>query len=318
MRVLLLVQKEQRVILDRLYDAIAQYAEHCDTCWLSSDEQANLKQWFASNINYRDYDRIVFMLRFKKEIKQVRFLRTVPNMVILEHDAYQNYIDDKYQGKYSKQYRSMPWVRVISSGATVTRKLQQEGFDAHFVAKGYDQALLKNQGRERDIELGFLGSIKSKTYNARRELLEALSQSEPLVVRRTKSGDEYAETLNRIRFFISADVGFGEYMIKNFEAMACGCVVFAWNQGTEENNALGFKDMENIVLYQSLEELREKLARLRSDHTLAQSIAMAGQELAENHYSWDAIGARVVETMRPSLRQPKISGIPGFKHYSWQ
>lgn len=38
------------------------------------------------------YDRILFFLRFKKEMRQVRFIRSVPNLVILEHDAYQNYI----------------------------------------------------------------------------------------------------------------------------------------------------------------------------------------------------------------------------------
>ena len=38
MKVLLLVQKEQRAILDRLYDGIAANCE-CDIRWLSSDEQ---------------------------------------------------------------------------------------------------------------------------------------------------------------------------------------------------------------------------------------------------------------------------------------
>ena len=46
MKVLFLVQKEQRVIVDRLYDSIARHAGDCDTRWLSSDEQANLKRYF--------------------------------------------------------------------------------------------------------------------------------------------------------------------------------------------------------------------------------------------------------------------------------
>ena len=66
--------------------------------------------------------------------------------------------------------------------------------------------------------------------------------------------------LNRIRFFVSADIGMGEYMIKNFEAMACGCVLLAYDQGELENEALGFIDMHNIVLYRRLDELRDKLS----------------------------------------------------------
>jgi hypothetical protein len=109
------------------------------------------------------YDRIVFFLRFKQEIRQAGFIRSIPNLVILEHDAYQNYIP---------------------------------------------------------------------------------------------GGEEYCATLNRIRFFVSADVGMGEYMIKNFEAMACGCVLLAFDQGAAENQALGFKGMVNVVFYKDIPQLQ--------------------------------------------------------------
>ncbi|PWQ88553.1 glycosyltransferase, partial [Enterococcus faecium] len=85
-------------------------------------------------------------LRFKQEIRQVAFIRTVPNLVILEHDAYQSYIPCKYTGKFSAHYRQLPWARVISSGYMVSERLRQEGFDAVFVPKGYDEQLLADQG----------------------------------------------------------------------------------------------------------------------------------------------------------------------------
>ena len=117
---------------------------------------------------------------------------------------------------------------MISSGFVVAERLRSEGFDAVFVPKGYDQTQLQDQGRERDIELAFVGSTNSVAYSGRKALLDELGQVEPLLVTRTKSGAEYLETLNRIRFFVSADVGMGEFMIKNFEAMACGCVLLAY------------------------------------------------------------------------------------------
>ena len=108
MKVLFLVQKEQRAILDRLYDGIAAHCE-CDTRWLSSEEQADLRGYFRKHVDVSRYDRILFFLRFKKEMRQVRFIRSVPNLVILEHDAYQNYIPCKYTGKFSAHYRRLPW-----------------------------------------------------------------------------------------------------------------------------------------------------------------------------------------------------------------
>jgi spore maturation protein CgeB len=301
MKVLFLVQKEQRAILDRLYDGIAAHCQ-CDLRWLNSAEQRNLKQYFKQQVDVSQYDRILFFLRFKQEIRQVAFIRSVPNLVILEHDAYQNYIPCKYTGKFSAHYRQLPWVRVISSGFMVSERLRAEGFDACFVPKGYDQALLTPQTRERDIELAFVGSTKSVAYSGRKQMLDAIGQVEPLLVTRTNSGQEYCDTLNRIRFFVSADVGMGEYMIKNFEAMACGCVLFTFDQGEAENRALGFADMRTVVLYDSVETLQAKLAQLRREPALAERIAAAGQALVLGEYGFDRIGERIVQAMQPALR----------------
>ncbi|QTD33945.1 glycosyltransferase [Pseudomonas fluorescens] len=301
MKVLFLVQKDQRAILDRLYEGVAAHCE-CDLRWLSSDEQRNLRRYFRREVDVTQYDRIVFFLRFKQEIRQVGFIRTIPNLVILEHDAYQNYIPCKYTGKFSAHYRRLPWARVISSGFVVTERLRQEGFDAVFVPKGYDQSQLEDQGRERDIELAFVGSTNSVAYSGRKALLDELGRVEPLVVTRTKSGEEYRDTLNRIRFFVSADVGMGEFMIKNFEAMACGCVLLAFDQGAEESKALGLKDMHNVVFYKDIAQLQEKLALLRSDPELAPRIARNGRELAVSQFSFGRIGQRIVEELKPELR----------------
>lgn len=302
MKVLFLVQKEQRAILDRLYEGVAANCE-CDLRWLSSDEQRHLRRYFRQHVDVTKYDRIVFFLRFKQEIRQASFIRTVPNLVILEHDAYQNYIPCKYTGKFSAHYRKLPWVRVLSSGFVVSERLRQEGFDAVFVPKGYDQTLLSDQGRERDIELAFVGSTNSVAYSGRKALLDELGQVENLVVTRTKSGEEYCDTLNRIRFFVSADVGMGEYMIKNFEAMACGCVLFAYDQGDAENRALGLQDMQNMVFYSDIPQLRQKLAILRNDTARAARIAVNGRDLAVSQFSFAAIGARIVRELEPALRE---------------
>ncbi|WP_028694979.1 glycosyltransferase [Pseudomonas cremoricolorata] len=301
MKVLFLVQKEQRAILDRLYDGVAAHCD-CDLRWLSSDEQRNLRRYFRQQVDVSRYERIVLFLRFKQEIRQASFIRTLPNLVILEHDAYQNYIPCKYTGKFSAHYRHMPWARVISSGFMVSQRLREEGFDAVFVPKGYDQQLLTDQGQARDIELAFVGSTRSVAYSGRKALLDELAQVEPLVVTKTNSGADYCNTLNRIRFFVSADVGMGEYMIKNFEAMACGCVLLAFDQGSAENQALGLEDMRNVVLYDSIPVLQEKLRTLRADPALAASIAEQGQRLALGHFSFAQVGRSIVDHMTPPLR----------------
>jgi hypothetical protein len=75
MKVLFLVQKEQRAILDRLYDGIAAHCE-CDTRWLSSDEQRNLRSYFRREVDVSRYDRIVFSCVLNK--KSARSALSVP------------------------------------------------------------------------------------------------------------------------------------------------------------------------------------------------------------------------------------------------
>jgi glycosyltransferase involved in cell wall biosynthesis len=309
MNILFLVQAEQRVILDRLYDGVAANAD-CDLRRLSSAEQANLRRYFRDNVDSGRYDRIILFLRSKKMMRQALFIRSIPNLVFLEHDAVQNYFPGKYQGKFSAHYRRLPAVRVLSSGFQITEKLRGEGVDAVFVPKGYDQALLRNFGGERNIELGFVGSMQAGSYQGRRALLDAIRAREKgLMATSTKSGDDYCAMLNRIRFFISPDMSMGEYMIKNFEAMACGCVLCAFDQGEAENRALGFIDMENLVLFRDAAELQEKLRLLRADSSLADRIAASGQALVEREYSFERIGARVVEALCPPLRYNPVPGL---------
>lgn len=70
MKVLFLVQKEQRAILDRLYEGIAASCE-CDIRWLTDAEQDDLRGYFKQHVQVEQYDRILFFLRFKR--RSVRF-----------------------------------------------------------------------------------------------------------------------------------------------------------------------------------------------------------------------------------------------------
>lgn len=307
MKVLFLVQKEQRILLDHFYASIAAQCD-CDLRWLSDEEQADLRGYFRRAVPQPEqYDRILLFLRFKKQLKQIAFIRSLPNLVELEHDAYQNFIPCKYTGKFSRYYRAIPHIRVLVSGAGVARRLQEEGVDAVFVPKGYDDSRLRDLGIERDIELGFVGSLGSVAYSGRKQLLEDLAKVEPLLITKTRSGEEYLQTLNRIRFFVGADVGMGEYMIKNFEAMACGCLLFTFDQGEEENRALGFEDGVNVVLYRSLAELREKLGLLRQDAGRAACIASEGRKLATSRFGFSGLGSEVVRQLTTPLRSPRPS-----------
>lgn len=310
MRVLLLVMDEQRVILDRLYDAIKHNCVDCDVRKITKTQQQNLGRYLAS-VGYQDFDRIVVFTRLKRLTGQLAVLKCIPGLVFLEHDAFQNYMSfGKYRGQYSRLYKQLPWARLLVSGFNVSRQLQAEGLDAVFVSKGYDEQNLRNLHLERDLEVGFLGSLKSIAYSERKQVLEDIAERMAITVTRTASGQAYLEGLNRIRIFISADVGMGEYMIKNFEAMACGCVLVAWNQGREEVDAIGFKDMENVLLYRSVDEAVAKIQLLQGDPELAARIAQAGEQFASERYTFARVGKDLARAIEAPMRAwPKVGPV---------
>lgn len=304
---MLLVMDEQRVLLDRLYDIVRQHCDECLIQRLTKAQQMNLGAFLAS-VNHQDFDRVVIFSRIKRLAPQLRVLQCVPGLIFLEHDAYQNYMpNSKYHHMYSRLYSRLLACRALVSGAVVAQRMKAEGIDALFVSKGYDEAMLHNLGRERDVPVGFLGSLKSKEYAQRKAILESLASKTGMLVARTASGEEYLQTLNRIKVFVSADIGMGEFMIKNFEALACGCVLLAWSQG-EEDRLLGFKDMHNVVFYRSEVEALEKIALLQNDPALAARIAANGQAFARDHYCFARVGRDLAAAIQAPMRTWQAPG----------
>lgn len=302
MRVLLLIMGQQRVILDRLYKEVEVAFDCCDIYRLTRAQHLDLSS-VLREVRFQSYDRVVVFLRLKHLRRQLFVLRCIPELIFLDHDVCQNYMpESKYFGAYSRFYRKFPSAKVIVSSPTVARVLRQESVDAYFVSKGYDERALANINAVRDVDGAFLGSIKGNAYSLRRKTLDAISSSIDLLITRTESGDEYLSMLNRISIFVSADVGMGEYMIKNFEAMACGCALVAWSQGEEEDAALGFEDGRNVMLYRSAEEAVAKIEQLKADPELRARIAAAGQAFAEQNYTFTRVGRDLARAIEQPLR----------------
>jgi hypothetical protein len=59
-----------------------------------------------------------------------------------------------------------------------------------------------------------------------------------------------------------------------------------------------------VVFYNSIAQLREKLAVLRLDPLLAARIAVNGCDLATSQFSFATIGQRIVKELEPALRAP--------------
>ncbi len=242
----------------------------------------------------QNYDAVIVDIPFKHLRRAALELRQAPGLLIYEQDACQNFLrGSKWYGEFDYFYRLLPHAQLALTGHQVSERFRQLGLNAHFVAKGFDESQLSYAATTRDISAGFIGRVRSNVYAERARYLESLADSHDVALMRTETTDEYNTLLNRISIFVSADVGLGEYMAKNFEAMACGCALLACRQGAGEEQALGLVDMENVALYSSLEEAREKLTLLQQNPALRDKIATAGRKLAWEEYTFDKLANRL-------------------------
>jgi glycosyltransferase involved in cell wall biosynthesis len=264
----------------------------------------------AAELVDHQYDRVIFDANIRRAGKEIFSLRNIPRLVLYEYDFCQNYQPESdYYHLYKVILKQLGEHRIIVSGAAIADDLTKEGFCASFVPKFYNCDKVYCMNQARDFEIAFVGRTKHKVYKKRRELLRKIVDQLGAQLIRTEEGKEYNEALNRIRFFISADIGLNEFMIKNFEAMAAGCVLCAYLASEKDAYELGFEDMENVVFYKSIEELADKLHLLRTEPDLARNIAENGRKLAEQRHSWKTRIESISEILKEPLHRPPLMTI---------
>lgn len=305
MRVLVLTSTPREPDNHLLWDGLQQFAA-VEVVYVGKDEQRQLGK-LLRRFDLACYDRVILDLLFRNLSPQSRLLSNIPGLVLYEEDACQEFIQDsKWFGKFSAFYRKLPHARVIFTGYRVCQQFKSLGVDACFLPKGYDSSKLCDMGQARDIELGFIGRLASDAYKDRREFLERAAREHGLQIMRTEPGDAYRETLNRIRIFLSADIGLGEYMAKNFEAMACGCVLLAYRQGEGEEQALGLVEGENVLLYDDYSDCFRQLRELRSRPERFAGLAQSAANLARQRFDYAAQASALFDCLQTMPRSAPV------------
>lgn len=260
-------------------------------CEIRCFEKGGLRQAVEAMPHESSFDRVVLCGGFRRSGGGIQALAKLPEVVIYDLDLQQDYMpDSKYYRQFPPLFKMFPKVSLIVTSLAAFEHYQRLGFVVSYVPKAYDHRLIACSGSPRDIEFAFIGRTANSLYRQRRWMLQEVSRHLPVQQLRTadlsEENDEYSRTLNRVRFFISADAGFQEYHIKNFEALAAGCILCALTTSPRENELLGFEDMRNVVLYSSAEELVSKVNTIRETPGLAESIADEGRKLAESRHQW--------------------------------
>lgn len=296
MKILVLVSEKRKPDNTALYEILTKKHD-LHIIRLDRKKQKWLR-WHLRNTDFSSYDAVISDLHFKNIYKQWRFFKRLDNLYFLEEDACQNFLEEsKWHQTFSSFYLHLPKANVFASGYLTNKKLCNEGIKSHFIPKAYDHTVIKNNNNERDIKFGFIGNIENSVYRRRKETLLSIREILDLRIIKTKPGKDYVIMLNRIEYFISADTGLDEYMIKNFEAMAAGCILCAWKQGGGEESALGLEDMKNCILYSNRIELLEKINTVNNNKLKKNIILKNSKKHVINNFSYHAQGKNISKVL---------------------
>ena len=299
----LIVSTDGKLMVTRpLWEAARQFFEfdHVEVT-----REHGLEAYF-NDADFSGYERVIADTNLRRLGKRYQCLKGAPGLVVFDHDVCQNNVpSSEWYRRYPAVLRDLGEVRIIVSGATLAGQLQDEGIDACYLAKGFDDTVISALNIERTHDAAFVGRVKNKVYKRRKKFLLRQEKLGRVELLRADPGEPYNRLLNQIRVFVSADIGFGEYMIKNFEAMAAGCVLLAWRQPDIEQASLGFVDGDNVMLYDSEAELLDKLAWLKANPAQAAGIAANGQALVSQKHTWTQRAKAL-----PALLAPAIQAAP--------
>jgi len=242
--------------------------------------------------------------------------------VMLEHDAWFNYaaVAPALTGTFPGTFSRHGFDLLVSSGREVTRLLNDAGTRAAWVPKGYDERVFYDLGGAR-AGLCTFGS----GYPARQALVRNLARG-PIPISQVAapySGlgvelNKYlgcivcnmdgtyprglpGKIIRRLAPGVAVRVRPGlEPMLKNFEAAAAGCAVFA--DAIPELEALGFVDGKTVVLYRSFEELVERATVLLDQPEALRAIGAEASKLCAERHTWSHRVPQLAAVIEATLR----------------
>ena len=143
----------------------------------------------------------------------------------------------------------------------------------HWFPNAFDDSLIKPLNIEKKYELGFCGN-----YVNRKPILEQLEQNYGLHLDIFVIGDAMVEAINSYKCHFNLNIG-NDINYRSFETIGCGTLLLTnYNYQYEE---LGFVDGENCLLYNTQEELVEKINFVKNNSV--EEIANSGLLLSKKH-----------------------------------
>lgn len=292
-------------------DFVDRIAELPDFDVASADLDALDTGLLASNdrpIELGNYDAIIVFVAFRRlrEATTLAWGKFSGLRVLMDHDIIQNYsaiFDPTLCGTWPPVFHRHRFDSIVTSGRVVQCRLEEDGIAADWAPKGFEPARFANRSSRR-AGIATYGSAYACRQIAERAVRDAgLPLTRLPTTRYLKLGallnqflgcmaissdidlplDQRASLENAAAREVAIRPGM-EPMAKFFEGAGAGCCPIA--DAMEDLQALGFRDGETALTFDTHAELVEKLRTTLNEPEKLQAMGSAAAKLAHAEHTW--------------------------------
>ena len=159
----------------------------------------------------------------------------------------------------------------------------------------------RNYERDRPVDVIFAGAVQESLYGPDRQRIQHM-----LIEMRVEEGIDaiprlkryygaYVDALNMTKMAISNNTKWGFMPHKVLEIMACGAMLLT--DRCEEFDLVGIKDGEHVVIYNDLDDLRDKIHYYLENDSERERIAYNGYYLTVKEFNMADAARKMVEVL---------------------
>jgi spore maturation protein CgeB len=141
----------------------------------------------------------------------------------------------------------------------------------------------KDPNVQKTVDVLASYTVRDETYPNRRKVLEVLTRSNFKCMFERVVHNNYVAAINRSKIVVTSNNKFSSLSLKYTEVLSCGTLLLA--DRPEDFRELGYVDTKHLVLYNSLEDLVNKVQYFLMDEKTRERIALQGMEFVRKRHT---------------------------------
>lgn len=164
-----------------------------------------------------------------------------------------------------------------------SNRLDELGLKAEWLPLSIDGNRFRNLHTQKIYDYCLLGNLNPTVYPLRLKMLRYLLDRKANVALTPVYGDEYVKTINQSKMFLTCSGVCKFPVMKYYEAMACGTLLFADEPIDAEE--LGLKTGENYAEVGDIVDVAEEIGWYTTHVGEANEVARRGEELVRQRHT---------------------------------